>query len=265
MITEADIGHWQHHAPWPTREQIEQDLVLSRLIVEIANHALLGQELVFRGGTCLHKLWFEQPWRYSEDLDYVRRSAGGIGPVLDALREVAERVGFDRVRTDIGQFPKVRLRGPYLAGGQMSVKVEINTAERTPALPPLTRSLTVHSPWFSGSADVATFALEELAATKIRALYQRAKGRDLFDLWLTTAAGGARPSDIADCFPPYQPAGWTTAQAARNLDTKLRDPSFRTDLDQLVTAWPAGYTIDAAAEVVHTVLHSIDRRAHIDL
>ena len=47
MITEADIAHWQHHAPWPTLEQVEQDLVLSRLIIGIANHPLLANELVF--------------------------------------------------------------------------------------------------------------------------------------------------------------------------------------------------------------------------
>ncbi len=61
MITQADIAHWQQRVPWPTLEQVEQDLVLSRLIVEIANHPLLGNELVFRGGTCLHKLWLDQP------------------------------------------------------------------------------------------------------------------------------------------------------------------------------------------------------------
>jgi len=42
VITEADIAHWQRHAPWPTLEQVEQDLVLSRLIVEVANHPLLS-------------------------------------------------------------------------------------------------------------------------------------------------------------------------------------------------------------------------------
>jgi predicted nucleotidyltransferase component of viral defense system len=45
--------------------------VLSRLIIEIANNATLGEELVFRGGTCLHKLYLSKPLRYSEDLDYV--------------------------------------------------------------------------------------------------------------------------------------------------------------------------------------------------
>ena len=100
MITRADIAHWRTRVPWVSAEHVEQDLVLSRLIVEIARHPLLGQELIFRGGTCLHKLWLDRPWRYSEDLDYVRRSDGGIGDVLDAIRDIAGIVGFDTYRPE---------------------------------------------------------------------------------------------------------------------------------------------------------------------
>ena len=82
MIPHAQIIEWSRTAPWPTEDQVEQDLILSRLIVEIANHHLLGEELVFRGGTCLHKLHIAAPLRYSEDLDYVHRSATPIGPVF---------------------------------------------------------------------------------------------------------------------------------------------------------------------------------------
>ena len=56
MITDADIAHWRSHVPWVDPDQVEQDLVLSRVIVEIANDPVLGPELVFRGGTCFHKL-----------------------------------------------------------------------------------------------------------------------------------------------------------------------------------------------------------------
>ena len=75
MIPAAHITEWSNHAPWPTRDQIEQDLLLARLIVEISSHPILGKELVFRGGTCLHKLHLPEPLRYSEDLDNVRVSA----------------------------------------------------------------------------------------------------------------------------------------------------------------------------------------------
>ena len=248
MITEADIAHWQQRVPWPLLEQVEQDLVLSRLIVEIA-HPLLGDELVFRGGTCLHKLWFDRPWRYSEDLDYVRRTAGGVGEILDAIRDIARAVGFDRVQTDVRQHPKARLDATFVGGGRMRVKVEMNAFERSPARPTVTRAFDVDSPWFSGRADVPTFVLEELIATKIRALFQRKKGRDLFDLWLAVEHAGVPPQDIAACFDPYRPASWNPEKALSNLEAKLQDREFTRDLELLLSDRPAGYTVHAGAAV----------------
>ncbi|MDP9387627.1 MAG: nucleotidyl transferase AbiEii/AbiGii toxin family protein [Actinomycetota bacterium] len=91
MIPAAAITHWSRGAPWPPRDQVEQDLVLSRLICEIVNHEVLGDELVFRGGTCLHKVHLPHSLRYSEDLDYVRATDGPIGPYFDALSDLKER------------------------------------------------------------------------------------------------------------------------------------------------------------------------------
>ncbi len=260
MITEADIAHWQQHAPWPTLEQIEQDLVLSRLIVEIAEHPLLSDELVFRGGTCLHKLWLDRPWRYSEDLDYVRRTGGGVGHVLDAIREIATLVGFERVQTDIGRHPKLRLDSTFARGGPMRIKIELNTFERSPASSTVTRLFSVNSPWFAGASEVPTFALEELTATKIRALFQRKKGRDLFDLWLAVMRAGVSPVGIAACFDPYRPDRWTLSRAVANLETKLKDRQFTTDLDPLVPEWPKGYTMEDAGRIARSVLDEIEAR-----
>ncbi len=258
MITAADIAHWRTQVPWVSPEHVEQDLVLSRLIVEFANHPLLGADLVFRGGTCFHKLWLDRPWRYSEDLDYVRRHEGGIGDVLDAIREVATTVGFDDVRTEIGRHSKARLRSTYLSGQRLQIKVEMNTFERSPALPTVTRRLAVASPWFTGVAAVPTFAASELTATKIRALFQRSKGRDLFDLWLAVEHAGLTPGDIASCFGPYRPDGWTAARAHDNLDAKLNDPTFTTDLELLVARWPSEYSIDTGAVTARTVIDAAD-------
>jgi predicted nucleotidyltransferase component of viral defense system len=72
LIPPAYINAWAAQAPWPNDADIEQDLILSRLMIEIANDDLLGPELAMRGGTCLHKLYLPEPLRYSEDLDYVR-------------------------------------------------------------------------------------------------------------------------------------------------------------------------------------------------
>lgn len=250
MIPARHIRAWSRVAPWLTEEQIEQDLVLSRLILEIANHPVLGDELVFRGGTCLHKIVLPEPLRYSEDLDYVRATHGPIGPLLDAIREIADRLGMD-VNTDVGSYPKARLRAPFETGsGLMRVKIEINTYETSPARPHRRATYEVESGWWSGSADVLTFQPEELVATKLRALFQRKKGRDLFDLWLALTVLGLDPAEIVACFDPYRPEGYTAARARQGLAEHLGDPGFRADLLPLLGEVPEGYDLDAAASLI---------------
>ena len=65
MISRAHITAWRANAPWSTDAQVEQDLVLSRALVEIFSDPLLGKHLAFRGGTDLYKLYLLPPPRYS--------------------------------------------------------------------------------------------------------------------------------------------------------------------------------------------------------
>lgn len=259
MIPQAAITEWGRVVPWPTSEQIEQDLLLSRLIVEIANDGYLGSELVFRGGTCLHKLHAPSPLRYSEDLDYVRTTSGGIGDLTQTLSEMGRRLGM-RVNTRVTEHPKVFFRAPYESGtGQMRIKIEVNTFERSPATPHVRLPHTVDSVWFSGSAEVLTFTTDEVVATKIRALFQRSKGRDLFDLWIALVRLGVPASSIVEAFDPYRPEGYTPRRAELNLREKVGRQAFREDLRPLVTAWPDDYDIGDAAElVIESVLSLID-------
>lgn len=255
-VTAWGVGH-----PWPTREQVEQDLLLSRAICAIAADPYLGEELVFRGGTALHKLLLTEPLRYSEDLDYVRTTASGIGPVTQALTRLGESLGFD-VRTRVREHPKVLWRTAATTGAPLRLKVEVNTHERSPALPLVRRPHTVASTWWSGEADVLTFQPPELVATKIRALYQRSKGRDLFDLWLALTRLALDPEEILAAFGPYRPPGLTSATAIANLTAKLADRTFRTDIEPLVRRPPEGYAVDvAAAYVVDRLLSRLDHPA----
>lgn len=136
-----------------------------------------------RGGTAFHKLFLETPYRYSEDLDYVRSTEGGIGDVLDRLREIGERLGYE-VASKIRKYPKVIWKYTSSNGISSKIKIEINTFERSPALGLHYIEHEVDSSYYKGRAKVRTFQKEELVATKIRALYQRSKGRDLYDIWL---------------------------------------------------------------------------------
>lgn len=65
MIPKKHILQWSAKAPWTLESQIEQDLVLSRIIVEIFSDPFLAKQLAFRGGTALHKLFLPQAERYS--------------------------------------------------------------------------------------------------------------------------------------------------------------------------------------------------------
>lgn len=236
--------------PWPTVEQVEHDLLLSRLIVDIANHDYLGDELVFRGGTCLHKLHAPEPLRYSEDLDYVRSTRGGIRGITTAVSKIGERLGM-RVSTSVGEYPKIILRAPFETGeGQMRVKVEVNIRERSPHHPLVRVPFRVESSWFAGEAEVLTFSIEEVLASKIRALYQRSKGRDVFDLWFGLTRLGVMGSSIVEAFAPYRPDGINRNKAERNLREKVMKASFRRDLRPLVAALAGEYDIDAAAELI---------------
>jgi len=81
-----------------------------------------------------HKLHLPKPYRYSEDLDYVRRTAGPIGPYLDQLREVADDVGLsvsgvDRARQMVHMTLDAEATDPH---GQIRIKIETNIAETTP-------------------------------------------------------------------------------------------------------------------------------------
>ena len=90
MIPAQNIVAWSTIVPWADQRQVEQDLIISRTIVDIFADSVLHEELRFRGGTALNKLHFAKPLRYSEDIDLVRTSAGPIGPILDRLRTVLE-------------------------------------------------------------------------------------------------------------------------------------------------------------------------------
>ena len=252
MIPKAAITAWAVSRPWPSPQAIEQDLLLARMIVEIYNDPLLADELVFRGGTCIHQVMLATPLRYSEDLDFVRSTNSAIGPLFDALRKLASRIGLHVTGTQLGEQPKIRMTAmseddPHIP---LRIKIEINTRETSPAQPAITRNFDVDSTWFTATAQVRTFTDAETMSSKIRALYQRKKGRDLFDLWLGLTRLGLTGDQLLTAFDPYRPHGMTAALAVANLQHKLADPTFRRDLAPLIAEPPHDYNIDSAGTLI---------------
>ncbi len=156
--------------------------------------------------------------------------------------------------TDVGKYPKAVFRSAFESGsGRLRVKVDLNTYETSPARPHVRLAHEIDSPWWTGRAEVLTFEPVELIATKLRALYQRRKGRDLFDLWLALTEMSLDPSEILFCFEPYRPDACTSAAAIANLEEHLGDRGFREDLLAL-TSGDITYDIHAAAALVRQEL-----------
>lgn len=254
MIPRDYITAWRAEAPWVQDFQIEQDLIISRALVEIFSNPTLAEALAFRGGTALYKLYVTPAPRYSEDIDLVQVRAEPAAPMMSALREILDpwlgkpqgkqaegRVSFV-YRVDSEDVPPMRLR----------LKVEINSREHFSVFGFTNRSFSVDSRWFSGTAEIHSFELDELLGTKLRALYQRRKGRDLFDLGLALERDEVDPARVVQAFSEYMSrAGQRVTRALfeANLAAKLRDPLFNADIGPLLASGHR-WDIEEAARAV---------------
>jgi predicted nucleotidyltransferase component of viral defense system len=130
MILENDITEWYTiAAPWPNMEQVEHDLLLSRAICELYNSPVIANDLVFRGGTALHKLYFEQAGRFSEDLDFVQREQKPIGQTIDTIRAILDPwLGKPSWKQGEGRFTLYyRFETETIPVAKRKLKIEINT------------------------------------------------------------------------------------------------------------------------------------------
>jgi len=243
MIPENVINQWEKQvAPWISNEQIEQDLVLSRALVDLFSNPLLKEELIFRGGTALHKLILHKAMRYSEDIDLVQKHACPIGPVLTTIREILDSwLGKSTWKQSKGRVTVYYRFEPEIPPVQtMKVKIEINTREHFQYFNTHNITHTANSKWFQGEAFIPVYSVEELLATKLRALYQRKKGRDLFDLFIASKElPDLNFSKVIECFQKYMEMEGrfiSRAEFKRNLTEKLEDNVFLDDIKPLLSS-----------------------------
>jgi predicted nucleotidyltransferase component of viral defense system len=256
----ANITAWRAHAPWPSNAQVEQDLVLSRALIAMFKNEIVSQQAVFRGGTALHKLFFDTAGRYSEDIDLVQRNAGPIGKLVSAIRKALDPwLGEPKWKQGEGRFTlSYRFDTTFVPVVRMRLKVEINTREHFDVLGLERRAYSVTNPWFSGETEVATYGMAELLGTKMRALYQRKKGRDLFDLWFALTEQEVDPEQVVQCFVKYMEFGdtiATRAQFEQSMAGKMDDALFLNDINPMLRSGVA-YDVKAAWDLVQEVLVS---------
>lgn len=238
MIFETALQQWRQHCPWREQRQVEQDLILHAMVQQIYTDPYLAERLAFRGGTCLNKIYLQQPFRYSEDLDFVQINAEQIGPIVDRLKTVLADIFTDKPSwtANQGSFKLVYVFTPEDSSYKQKVKIEINTRQHVAIKGYVKRKLLLNSSWRSGEAFVSTFTAEELLATKLRALYQRRKGRDLFDLWISQEL---KPDyqEVVTIFSAYmknEGNSISQEQFVGNMILKMQMPQFTNDITPLI-------------------------------
>jgi predicted nucleotidyltransferase component of viral defense system len=240
MIPQLNITQWSNHVPWPTNEQVEQDLVISRALVEIFSNDFLSEKLAFRGGTALHKLYVQPQPRYSEDIDLVQIEPAPFGDIVDRLREVLKFIdgkttfdGGDPMSTLIYKF-----QSEIPPVNPLKLKVETNCREHLIIKGWEKKKFLVNSDWYKGDCEITTYKLEELLGTKLRALYQRRKGRDLYDLYKVISENEVDTDAIIHCFKEYIKFSTGNIPSQKdfieNMDAKMKNLNFLGDITALL-------------------------------
>ena len=195
MITRADIE--ERVREWGLAEEVvEKDYVLGWVLWGIGTEPALAESWVFKGGTCLKKCYLET-YRFSEDLDFTVLPGGPIlpeevlAPLRRALARVQEESGIDFGRRDVllkghtsGSYTEGRIYyvGPRNTPGPASIRLDLSSSEVL-ARPAVRRAIAhPYGDLLPAAGGVSAYGPEEVFAEKLRALGERARPRDLFDV-----------------------------------------------------------------------------------
>lgn len=188
----------------------------------------------------------------------MQTNPGGIGQVLDAIHDALDSwLGKPKCKQSEGRVTlNYRFDSEDMPPVGLRLKVEINSREHFAVYGLKEHRFEVRSRWFTGASNLPTYELDELLGTKLRALYQRKKGRDLFDLDLALQRDDVSPERIIEVFLKYMEAEGarvTRAMLEQNLAAKKKDPIFTADMTPLL-AQGRGWNFDDAFDRVWTRL-----------
>lgn len=178
---------------------VEKDYVLGWLLAGISSREALARHWVFKGGTCLKKCWFET-YRFSEDLDFTITEAAHLdeGFLLQTFAQISDwiyeesgiEIPADQTKFKISHFEggayaegRVYYVGPLQQRRNLArIKFDLTTKERLVMAP---EERDVHHPYSDRpEAGIRTlcYCFEEVFAEKVRALSERERPRDLYDV-----------------------------------------------------------------------------------
>ena len=272
-ITRQDI--LAHHAvvPWSAQYQVEQDLLLCRAMAALFDDAFLNSQIAMRGGTLLHKVHLAPPARYSEDIDLVVVGSRPAEHIRRAVRRVLTNVlgtpkasVWDTITLAIRNTVKpsrvlrmtYSMRSIIEPGRSLDIVVKANVTERKPHRSVVEMPFCFPFRGESVQTRIKGYNIHEMLGTKMRAMFQRRRGRDLFDLYwaLTKSESPIDPLAVIESFQRYMKQEGTKAGRAKFigiLEAHLKDRGFCSDTESLLS-YGISYNPRAAGNYVITHL-----------
>lgn len=258
MLPRRYIEEWKEFAPWPEDGQVEQDLIIEKALLQLFSDPFLQKRLAVRGGTALHKLFLKPQVRYSEDIDLVQIKAEPIKDTLSAIRKQLNFLGKPTVKQKVNNNTMVyRFESEIPPVINLRLKIEINCREHFSVLGYSEIEHYIDNTWANGSCKLISFEPEEMLGTKLRALYQRKKGRDLFDIYHALKKLKLDSENLLKCYRKYMAYSVnkppTQKQFILNMEEKLQDPDFEGDIYALLKPG-VEYDQDEAYKLIKTEL-----------
>lgn len=182
--------------------QIEKDYVIGWILKGISQNDYLSKHLVFKGGTVLKKIWFDD-YRFSEDMDFTFDGTSWdaakieieINAICDWVYEES-RIGLS-LKPEDSSAQQYRCylsyKGPL--GGEKDIKCDISTGELIYHANETKPILDVYSD-AEDSYSITAYSLEESLSEKLRCLIQRTIPRDVYDVWYLTEEGGVDIEEV---------------------------------------------------------------------
>jgi predicted nucleotidyltransferase component of viral defense system len=182
--------------PLPT---VEKDYILGLILACLYRHPIIKENWVFKGGTCLKKIYFHD-YRFSEDLDFTLKQEASIQPrdieiyLLEAFKIGTDLFGLkiDKDNLSISPFPdkeglfiqiKVPFQSPLMTSGSLPrVKLDLSKTEILVDPPYTSPLLHLYSDAEHVITPIHSYTMNEIFAEKCRALVERTRPRDLYDV-----------------------------------------------------------------------------------
>jgi len=182
-------------------QQIEKDYILSWILQGLANHKGLSTKIVFKGGTVLKKVYFED-YRFSEDLDFTLLEESTNDQIFSWFREMfayvreEANIPLDIVdnyqHEDGGINFYISYVGPLGGmGSNKRIKIDIARSEQLEFPPVLLPAIITYSDLTAH--ELLCYPLEEITVEKLRSVMQRMQARDFYDIWYLLEVHGVEP------------------------------------------------------------------------